>query len=198
MYRFKTRLSRSLFIPSIFLLVAVLKVVLLYFPQQSTKVVTAEVIVGLAQVILAIIIGYFAAVIFLSLETIIRMLIRKETTVSTLLQRARGRSLGKNIEVMEQWDMKDSYKLTNSVTFQTILLIIAFYTTMSASALTGVVMVYTLLFLFLTEQATQLLRGGDLNNWYWQIRQTVKRDTQMIIFLLMVVFYLWTFSATLF
>lgn len=198
MYSFNTRFTHGLVIPALFILVLVWQLLVLYTtPGTASNVVSAQIF-NLAWGIVAIIIGYFAAVAFFSLETIVHLLMRQQTTISTLIQRAKSRSFGRNLQVMESWDLKEPYKITNSILFEALLLVVALYASMVSSALTGRVMVLTVLFILLAEQTKRLFRGSDLNNWYWQVRQHISRDTQVMIYILMAIFYLWILSLTLF
>lgn len=197
MYIFKNRFIFGAVIPAIFLLVYIGLHLFEYLKSDTPPFTEADLIYQLVSGIGIMLIGYLASVLFFSVETIIRLVVRDKVSINAVMQRAQKRSFGKNLEILEKWDTSEDYKISNSVIFQGILLVVALYAGMAGSALVGKVMVLSIIFQMLAAQGIRIAKGSDISLWYWQVSYPVKRDTQVMIFLLMSIFFVFIVATNM-
>lgn len=185
MYTFKRRSLISLIVPISILLSYVVKTTLDTLNQTDpTLSPEANVIVlQFAILLFNLLIGYLLSVMFFSFESITQVIINKHIDFNKVLERCRTRTFSQNIQTLENYDTRNSYKITNSILFQLIIIAIMLYASFTNSALSGKVLVLSIGVQLLVEQFLKISKGDDIQEWFWQVGTTINIDVQRMYFL---------------
>lgn len=186
MYKLSRRAKVSLIIP---LLVAVIYTAsTLIHMSAADAISTPLILIGI--MLIQCLTAYIVSVIFFSFETVTKLLVQG-INLPVVIKRFQSRKLLDNLITIENYDTKAHSKITYSVLFQSVIVAISFYAAIASSNIIGKILVLSISLQMLVEQIDQLLKHGDIQEWFWQIEQRVTTDMQktyvMVVSLLTII-----------
>jgi hypothetical protein len=180
MYSLSRRLQLSLIFPIIITVKFVLKIVQL---QTANAAMVPNLTVPILSFILEITAAYLLAVMFFSIETLIRTYLTDQDSQQSLQIKSelKSKELFGKIGVLTKWDELDSNnRITRSIIFQAALVLFSIYAITSSNAVIGIGVSLSILLQTLFEQISLLKQNKDISQWMWQIKASVPRDIQVI------------------
>lgn len=192
MYSLSNRLRISLVFPIIFLIISAIRFATL---QSNGKAIGATNLLTwpFAYLILQILFAYILSVLFLSVETLVKMYItdKENPENQNLKSQFEIAPWTKKLRLLEQRETSGyENQVTHSVIFQVALWIFAFFVVSSTTSIVGTIVTLTICLMILVDQGMMLYRTRQINSWFWQIQANITRDSQQAYYLLCVLVYL--------
>lgn len=176
MYSLRRRTYTSLIIPLILLLAALPTII-------NTLMTSPQAVVNLLGLVIDLFLIYILSVIFLSVESLVRIFITdRENPISIQgRQTLKGKNPGDMIRTVLQYDNTNiDRKITHSVIFQATLAVVAFFAVTSSGSTVGSALALAIFLQTLIDQIIALQSRRDISNWFWQIEAPIPRNIQGI------------------
>ncbi len=194
MYTLSRRYKVSLVIPVLFLIQ--LAITAIVSSQVTVRVGATSPTVsslGTALYLLEVIGVFILSVLFLSCETLIRVYITdKDAPQNQAIAQALKTSSGKNwLSVLNRAELAEgTNKVTHSVLFQLMVLVMCFYASTSSNSVLGKGLALSIMLQTLVDMAILLKNKYDLSSWFWQINARFPLQAHQIYFGVVTFIYL--------
>lgn len=197
MYTLSRRAKTSLIVPVLFLVILVFNMLTRQVASQSTNSVTNQAIILLLTKLSLI---YIVSLIFLSIETVIKIFITdKESPQSVIAaQKIKNASLQNKIAVINSIELSEgTNKITHSVLFQIMMIVLAFFASTNSTSLLGRGVTLSILMQIFVDQAMLLKQKRDLSSWFWQIKATYPLQFHQVYFSVMCALFALTIYSSI-
>jgi hypothetical protein len=192
MYRLGRRAKTSLIIPILFLIVMIVNLIAqeaayTQAVQQGRGTSLAPFDSVFFSLFLAkLVVIYIISFLFLSVETLIRIYITDRDSPQSLATAETIRSvpIPKILSAINTIELSEgTNKITHSVLFQLMMLVLAFFAATSSSSILGKGISLAIIVQIIIDQALLLKMKQSLSSWFWQIKASFPLQVHQVYFL---------------